>query len=217
MTNFAIDIISDNCYIGKEILDKAIELYKKVYPGGKDDTFTISWSAYYLDETSPQQGVPLLQRMAERFGADRVAALQERLRGFGAQEGIDFSFAGKLGNTRDSHRLIHLGKTKGNEVENRVVMELFGDYFEGMGDITSYETLIKVGVKAGIEESEAREWLESGKGGDEVDAEVREARSRGIRGVPHYIIQGKYEVGGTQDPQQLMEVFAQVKEEQQRS
>jgi predicted DsbA family dithiol-disulfide isomerase len=108
--------------------------------------------------------------------------------------------------------LIQLGKTKGSEVENRVVMELFKDYFEGTGDVTSVETLIRVGVKAGIDEGEVREWLEGGKGGDEVDAEVLEARRRGVQGVPHYIIQGKYEVGGAQDPQAFLEVFAQVKE-----
>jgi predicted DsbA family dithiol-disulfide isomerase len=155
--------------------------------------------------------------MAQRFGANRVPALSNRLRNIGAQEGINFSFAGKLGNTRDSHRLIHLGKTKGNEVENRIVIELFRDYFEGMGDITSFETLIRVGVKAGIEEEEVRAWLESGRGGEEVDAEVVEAREKGIHGVPHYIIQGKYEVGGGQDPQAFMEVFAQVKEEEKQN
>ena len=127
------------------------------------------WSAYYLDETSPYQGVSLLQRMVERFGPDRIAALELRR-------------VWTLTLQAD------LGKTKDNEVENWVVMEPFGDYVEGMGDITSYETLIRVGVKARVEGGEAREWLGSGTGVDEVDAEVQESRSRGIRSVPHYII-----------------------------
>jgi predicted DsbA family dithiol-disulfide isomerase len=155
--------------------------------------------------------------MAQRFGADRVAPLSNRLRNIGAQEGITFSFAGKLGNTRDSHRLIHLGKAKGPEVENRVVMELFRDYFEGTGDVTSFETLVRVGVKSGIEAEEVRAWLENGSAGEEVDAEVVEAREKGIHGVPHYIIQGKYEVGGGQDPQAFMELFARVKEEERQN
>ncbi|KAK3943684.1 DSBA oxidoreductase [Diplogelasinospora grovesii] len=219
MTNFTIKIVSDNvcpwCYIGKKKLDRAIELYRKVYPGGKEDTFTLFWSPFYLDETSPKQGVPILERFTQRFGAERAAGFQERLRNIGTQEGISFSFAGKLGNTRDSHRLIQLGKTKGSDVENRIVMELFRDYFEGTGDITSHETLIGVGVKAGIDQEEVKEWLEMGKGGEEVDAEVQEAKSKGIRGVPHYTIQGKYEVDGAQDPQDFMEVFAKVKDEEQ--
>ncbi|KAK3301808.1 DSBA oxidoreductase [Chaetomium strumarium] len=220
MTNFSIKVVSDNvcpwCYIGKKKLDRAINLYKKTYPGGKEDTFTISWCAFYLDETAPTQGIPILQRFAQRFGgsAERAAAFRERLQNIGAQEGIGFSFAGKIGNTRDSHRLIHLGKAKGSDVEDRVVMELFRDYFEGTGDITSYETLIRVGVQAGIDGEEVRAWLESGKGGAEVDAEVREAKSKGIRGVPHYTIQDRYEVDGAQDPQDFVEVFAKIKSEE---
>ncbi|KAK3302627.1 uncharacterized protein B0T15DRAFT_543478 [Chaetomium strumarium] len=64
-------------------------------------------------------------------------------------------------------------------------MELFGDYFEGTGDITSYDTLVRVGVRAGIDGEEVRARLESGKGGAEVDAQVGDAKSKGIRGVPH--------------------------------
>jgi predicted DsbA family dithiol-disulfide isomerase len=202
------------CYVGKRRLDKAIELYKKTYPTGKDDTFTISWSPFYLDETAPKHGVPVLERLAQRFGQERVRAMSDRLRTIGAQEGIHFSFAGKLGNTRDSHRLIQLGKLKGNEVENRIVMELFRSYFEGTADITSHETLIEAGAKAGIDREEVKEWLETGKGGEEVDAEVREAKRNGISGVPHYVIQGKWEIGGAQDPETIVEVFAKVKEDE---
>ena len=76
--------------------------------------------------------------MVERFGPDRIAALELRR-------------VWTLTSQAD------LGKTKDNEVENWVVMEPFGDYVEGMGDITSYETLIRVGVEARVEEGEARE------------------------------------------------------------
>ncbi|EEY17497.1 conserved hypothetical protein [Verticillium alfalfae VaMs.102] len=48
MTNFNIKIISDNvcpwapqCYVRKRRLDKAIALYQKTVPAGKDDTFTL--------------------------------------------------------------------------------------------------------------------------------------------------------------------------------
>jgi predicted DsbA family dithiol-disulfide isomerase len=161
-----------------------------------------------------------VQRFVQRFGgsAERAAAFQQRLRNMGAQEGIEFSFAGKIGSTRDSHRLIQLGKVKGGIAwsgwEDRVVMELFRDYFEGAGDITSHDTLVRVGVKAGMDGDEVRAWLEAGQGGAEVDAQVREAKSKGIRGVPHYTIQGRYEVDGAQDPQDFIEVFAKLKSEE---
>ncbi|KAI0886950.1 DSBA oxidoreductase [Annulohypoxylon maeteangense] len=216
MTNINIKIVSDTvcpwCYIGKKRVDKAIDLYRKVYPGAKDDTFTITWSPFYLDPTSPKVGVPITERMVQRFGPERLAALQRRLTTIGREESIDFSFRGKVGNTRDSHRLIQLGKTKGNEVENKVVLELFKSYFESDGDITSHDTLIAAAEKAGLNKAEVKDWLDTGKGGKEVDEEVQEAVAKDIHGVPHFTVQGKYEVDGAQDAQAFLEAFASVKE-----
>lgn len=134
----------------------------------------------------------------------------------GQQLGINFSFAGKIGNTRDAHRLIALagGGSGGHQADtqDRVVMELFRDYFEGEGDVTSHETLARVGEKAGLDGDDVRRRLAGGEGGDQVDAEVREARARGVTGVPSFKVQGRYVVEGAQDEQAFMEVFVKVKE-----
>ena len=145
------------------------------------------------------------------MGPDRVPAVRARLTQIGQQEGIDFSFAGKIGNTRDSHRLIQLGQTKGNEMENRIVSELFKSHFEGEGDITSHDTLTQAAVKAGLDEEEVRKWLEEGSGGDAVDREVQDANTLGIHGVPHITIQGNHIVDGAQDPQEFLDAFFKVK------
>ncbi|KUI56580.1 Uncharacterized protein YwbO [Cytospora mali] len=216
MTNLTIAITSDPvcpwCYMGKKRLDKAIELYKKVYPGGRDDTFTVSWHAFYLDPSAPKKGISWVERHEQRFGPGKTTAFQNRLAGLGRQHGISFSFAGEIGNTRDAHRLIAMSRTRGPEAQDRVVMELFRDYFEANGDVTSYDTLERVAEKAGLEPSEVRGWLEGGDGGEEVDAEVREAAERNVTGVPSFLIQGKYEVDGAQDEQAFMELFTKVME-----
>ena len=136
----------------------------------------------------------------------------ERLTAVGKDAGINFSFGGKTGNTRDSHRLVELGKTKGPSVQTRVVEELFKSYFEKEGDITSHDVLRDAGVRAGLEEAEVRNWLESDKGGEEVDKDVAEAQARGVSGVPNFVLQGKYEIGGAQDADAFVKVFERVKE-----
>ncbi|KAI3325455.1 DSBA oxidoreductase [Xylariaceae sp. AK1471] len=215
MTNFNVKIVSDTicpwCYVGKKRLDRAIELYRKTNPAGRDDTFTISWAPFYLDPISPAVGVPVKERLAQKFGTERFEMIHQRLSTIGREEGINFAFAGRVGNTRDSHRLIQLGKTKGNDVENRVVAELFKSYFEGDGDVTSHATLIAAAEKAGLAASEVKEWLETGKGGAEVDKEVQEAYADDIHGVPNFTIQGTHKIDGAQEAEVFLATFAKIK------
>ena len=137
--------------------------------------------------------------------------MQQRLEGIGKENGISFSFGGKTGNTRDSHRLIELAKTKGGDTQTKLVEALFKAYFEDEQDITSHDVLHNAAVKAGLEEQEAKDWLESDKGGPEVDKEVKNAQLQGISGVPNFTLQGKLEIGGAQDPEAFLEAFETVK------
>ena len=135
----------------------------------------------------------------------------ERLNAAGKEVGINFKFGGKTGNTRDSHRLIQLGKTKSPQVQTRVVEALFKAYFENEQDITSHDVLREAAVKAGMDEAEVKEWLESDKGGNEVDKEVMQAQMANISGVPNFTLQGKYEIGGAQDPAAFVQLFERLK------
>ena len=84
-------------------------------------------------------------------------------------------------------------------------------YFEQEGDITSHEILRNAAVKAGLDEKEVNEWLNSDKGGDAVDKEVEEAQMKQISGVPNFTLQGKYEIGGAQDPGVFLRLFEKIK------
>ncbi|CAK7269494.1 hypothetical protein SEPCBS119000_003597 [Sporothrix epigloea] len=218
MAVFNIKVISDVvcpfCYLGKKRLEKAIEIYQKTVPGGSDDRFTVTWLPFYLDPTAPKTGIPTKDRMAQKFGADRVAAMNARMRALGQAEGIQFTQEGKTGNTRDAHRLIQLAKTQGDEREDAVVSSLFASYFEEGGDITSHDDLVKAAERGGIDAATARTWLDSSSdnGGAEVDAEVGEAYQRGVHGVPHFIINDKIEVGGAQDVQAFVGEFVRARQ-----
>ncbi|EOD46754.1 putative dsba oxidoreductase protein [Neofusicoccum parvum UCRNP2] len=212
MTHFNIDIVSDTvcpwCYVGKKRLERAIATHQQAHPA---DTFSTTWYPFYLDPTAPTPGEDKQARYARRFGAERTALMQQRLAQIGAAEGIYFKFGGRTGNTRDSHRLVQLGKTKSPAIQTRVVEELFAAYFENEKDITDRAVLKEAGVAAGLEGREVEEWLKGGKGGKEVDEEVEGARRKFISGVPNFTVNGKYEVGGAEDPAAFLEVFEEVK------
>lgn len=215
MTAFDISIVSDTvcpwCYVGKKKLERGISLYKAAHPNS-DDTFSTTWHPFYLDPQAPKKGIDKHASYKAKFGDGKADMIFKRMASVGEDVGIDFKFGGKTGNTGDSHRLIQLGKTKSPEVQTRVVEELFTSYFEKERDITSHDVLREAGVKAGLTKEEVTDWLQSDKGGSEVDKEVAEAQMRAVSGVPNFMLQGKYEIGGAQDAEAFVKVFERVKE-----
>ena len=203
-------LTTPKCYVGKQRLEKGIAAYKRAHPASQD-TFSTTWLPFYLNPTAPTEGIDKKAYYKSKFGEGRTEQIFARLHEAGRADGIDFKFGGKTGNTRDSHRLIQLGKTKGPEMETRVVEELFKAYFENEQDITSHKVLLDAGIKAGLGEVEVKEWLGSDKGGRQVDKEVREAQLSDIHGVPNFTIRGKYEIGGAQEPDAFLQIFERVK------
>ena len=200
------------CYVGKKRLEKGIAAYKEKHPDS-NDTFSTSWFPFYLNPDAGKS-VNKQQMYESKFGKERTAMLQQRLSEIGRAEGINFKYGGNTGNTRDSHRLVQLAKTKGSKVQTRVIEELFAAYFENEKDITRQDVLTEAGVKAGLDEKEIKEWLESGKGGPEVDKEVLQARQQHITGVPHFTINDQYEIGGAQDPAAFVQLFERLKRQE---
>ncbi|KAI1815696.1 thioredoxin-like protein [Poronia punctata] len=245
MTNFIIDIISDPvcpwCYIGKKRLDRAITLYQKVYPSGRHDTFTLNWKAYYLDPSAPVKGISFFERQMQKLllsssssssssspqlqprstkEEERLGELakkqQDRLLEIGRREGIEFSFRGKIGNTKSAHRAILFSKTNGNgndDAQDGFVNALFAAYFEGEADITSHEDLVNIGASVGLDRAAMLAWLDDGEGGHVVDGEDRAAREMRVRGVPSFTVQGQT-LDGAQDVQTFLDLFVRIKEEQ---
>jgi len=227
------------CYIGKKRLDKAISLYRATYPGGRNDTFTVNWKAYYLDATAPVPGISISERLRQKVASSRssdsedldavVKKLQDRLVGMGRQEGIAISQEGKIGNTRSAHRAILFSKKHSNtntdtdtetdipdnvpnpKAHNAFVAALFYAYFEGTADITSHKDLADVAESVGLDRAAMLAWLDNGDGGQEVDAEDRAARVRGLMGVPNFTVQGQ-QLDGAQDVESFLDLFVRIKE-----
>jgi predicted DsbA family dithiol-disulfide isomerase len=99
-------------------------------------------------------------------------------------------------------------------MQTRVIEELFADYFENEKDITSQEMLLDAAKKAGLDATEAKDWLDSGKGGPEVDKEVQEAYAQNIHGVPNFTINDQFEIGGAQEPAAFVQLFEMLKRQE---
>lgn len=192
-------------------LERAIAIYKRVMPWASNDKFIVTWHPFTLDPTLPDEGVDTTVQLEKRFGHDRVVFATALLGLAGEGEGVNFTLDGKIGPTRDAHRLIRLARSKSSDIENKLVTELFKAHFEDGRDITSREMLINAGEKAGLYDLEVEKWLAAGRGGDDVDREVKEAVRRGVTAVPDITINNTYKLSGVQDTRTFLEVFLRVK------
>ncbi|RYC54150.1 hypothetical protein CHU98_g12058 [Xylaria longipes] len=227
MTNFVINITSDPvcpwCYIGKRRLDKAIALYQKVYPSGRHDTFTVNWTAYYLDATAPAKGIShnerLLQKLAttrSKFNPDLSATDEEtkelaqqltaRLASIGRQEGIAFELP-----RQDRQHAVSPSRPAPKTASSRRSSRHTSRATPTSPATTPSPTWQRAW---GLIGAAMLAWLDGGDGGEEVDQEDRSARARGVQGVPCFMVQNA-KVDGAQDVQDFMELFVKIKEEEQ--
>lgn len=112
---------------------------------------------------------------------------------YGEGEGIKYKFGGTVANTLQAHRLIqHFQETKGAEIADRLVDSLYRQYFEEERHPASDETLLCAATEAGIEEGEAKAFIEDrDEGLMEVKMLIREQAGNQVDAVPYVVIEGK--------------------------
>ena len=65
-------------------------------------------------------------------------------------------------------------------------------------------------VDVGLDPGEVESTLGSDRFADAVRADEAQAQAYGIRGVPFFVIDGKYGISGAQDPQVLLQALQQA-------
>ncbi|XP_066384164.1 uncharacterized protein [Miscanthus floridulus] len=199
-----IDVSSDTvcpwCFVGKKNLEKAMEQSKDKFD------FEVRWHPFFLNPDASKEGVRKSDFFKAKFGPVQyeraISRMTEVFRGLG----LDYDMSGltEYNYTMDSHRLITLAGHQGYDKQNALVDELFLNICQGkyIGD---KQVLLYAARKVGIEGAE--ELLEDPtKGVDEVQEELKKYSS-GISGVPHFVINNKYQLSGGQPPNVFMRAF----------
>jgi predicted DsbA family dithiol-disulfide isomerase len=203
-----IDVVSDVmcpwCFIGKRRLEKALESAPEV-------RVSVAWHPFQLDPTLPAEGKDRRQYLEEKFGGpDEADRVYERVRAAGAEEEIPFAFEriARSPNTLDAHRLIRWAGVEG--VQDEMVERLFTLYFVEGADLSDDATLVGAAVDAGMDREMVSRLLASEADLAETEAEVVHAQAIGVRGVPTFILDGKYAVSGAQPAEVLADAIRQV-------
>ena len=157
------------------------------------------WTHFPLHPDTPQEGITLEALFAGR-NVDR-AAMQARMRGLMAQEGLPY---GERTHTYNSRLAQELGAWASTQADGAGIHDaLFQAYFVEGKNIGAIDTLVEVAEAVGLSSSEARQVLVARRFKDAVDVDWQRAMRLGVTGVPTFVAQGRGVVGA--QPYEVLE------------
>ena len=196
-----IDTVCPWCLIGKRRLERTLAERPDLGIG-------IEWRAFQLNPEMPAGGMDRRVYLELKFGnAANVERVYGQVREAGRDEAIPFAFDDirRTPNTVGSHRLIRFAGARGRQGET--VEALFQAYFLRGEDIGDLEVLAAAAAAAGLDAAEARAFLGSDLEAQAVREEDEAARRAGLRGVPTFIVNGKFSLSGAHQPEVLTKLF----------
>jgi predicted DsbA family dithiol-disulfide isomerase len=198
------DLVCPWCYLGKRRFERALSASD--HPGEVE----VVHRSFQLDPTFPKgESIDARSMLMKKYRMSEaeVAASQERLETLAAAEGLEYHLANsRTGNTMDAHRLVHLGREQG--IQDAVIERLFRAHFTENRSLFDEESLVALGTEAGL--ADVREFLRSGRHEDAVIADHRRAHELGARGVPFFVIDGRYGVSGAQSVEVFLQALARA-------
>lgn len=198
------DVVCPWCYIGARRLALALAQRPELQVERR-------WRPFQLQPQMPAGGLPWAVFVREKFGgAERANAAFAQVTAVGAADNIRFAFdrVATAPNTVDSHRLILFAAQHGREWETADA--LFAAYFTEGRDLNDREQMEEVARQAGLPMDAVQSFLEGNERADEVAASQTEAYRRDVRGVPFYVLDGRYALSGAQPVETLVQVLDRV-------
>ena len=191
------DVVCPWCYVGKRRLETALAGFEHA------DEVEVVYRSFELDPTAPRSaespGGHELRTgvIARKYGRteDEMRDMQQQLIDLAAQDGLDFQlFETVHTNTVDAHRVLHLA----GERRDYLLEALFRAHFVDGEVVDDVDTLVRIAAAAGLDHEEVRAGLDGDAGADAVRADLLEARTFGVSGVPFFVANRAVAVSGAQ-------------------
>ena len=190
------DVVCPWCYVGKRRLESALAQFEH------RDSVDLRWHSFELDPSAPlvhENPGGQAERLARKYDTTVPAAQEmlDRMTRVAAEDGIDMHFERtRGGNTFDAHRLLHFAAEHGKQ--DALKERLFRATFTEGEPIAYRETLVKLAAEVGLDADAVRTMLLGDAYAEAVRADERQAAALGIRGVPFFMLDGKYGLSGAQ-------------------
>jgi predicted DsbA family dithiol-disulfide isomerase len=197
------DVVCPWCFIGRRRLEKAIANHA----AGRE--VIVRHRAFQL-QPDARDVVRTDEMLATKYKVNKeeVAAMQANVCSIADGEGLCYDLTETLsGNTADAHRLILWAQENGQGDD--LLEALYSAYFEKKRSIFTHDDLVAIASEIGIEESAARELLQSDLFATEVSEDQNLAHQLGASGVPFYVIDMKFGISGAQPQERFDRIFSQ--------
>ncbi|MEQ8367549.1 MAG: DsbA family oxidoreductase [Roseicyclus sp.] len=203
-----LDIISDPicpwCYIGWTNLTRALEQRP-------DHPFAIEWHPFQLNPDMPADGVDRREYLELKFGGKEGA-----MRAYapvvesGDKAGLTLNLdkIARTPSTLNAHRLIHWAGIEGRQTP--VVAALFRAYFVDGRDIGDPDVLCDVADGVGMDRAMTAQLLAGDADAADIQTRDRHARSRGVQGVPCFIVANQHALSGAQPAETWLQVIDDI-------
>jgi len=197
------DVVCPWCYLGKRRFEHALALFDR------RDEIHVTHRSFQLDPSRPRHQTTNRREMLKskyRLSDQQVRDMDIRMERLADVEGLEYHLtdAGLTGNTLDAHQLLQLGRVRG--IQDAVIERLYRAYFTEQRSVFDRDSLVTLAGEAGLDQAEARDVLERDTYVEAVTADVLEARSLGVSGVPFFVLAGRYGISGAQ----ATEVFTEA-------
>jgi predicted DsbA family dithiol-disulfide isomerase len=192
--DFVSDVVCPWCVIGLRELETALERM------GGAVSAEIHPQPFELNPTMPREGQNMAEHLRQKFGRkmDEFSGIRAALQARASDVGFTMTMNddSRVYNSFDAHRLLHWAGLRGHQVALKHA--LFTAYFTERLNIADPDVLVAKAESVGLDETEAREVLSSGRYADEVRAAEEGWIRSGINSVPSVVISRKYLIAGGQ-------------------
>jgi predicted DsbA family dithiol-disulfide isomerase len=212
-TLIRIDVWSDVacpwCYIGKRNLESGMIAFTA---GEHAVPIELEYRSFELAPDTPVEftGSEVEFLMSHRgVSAEQARAMIDRVVGIARAAGLEYDYdALRHTNTIKAHQLLHYAKERGQQLEMKERM--LSAYFVEGRHVGRVEDLADLAAEIGLDRSDVARSLNADEYLEAVQADMVQARQYGIKGVPFFVIDGRYGVSGAQPPEVFVEVLTRA-------
>ena len=195
------DTICGWCYIGKERLNQALKQLNL------SETIVMNLP-FQLNPSMSKNGMDRIDYIKSKFGSiENAKPMYDNMIIQGEQEDLKIKLdkIKKTPNTVKSHLLVDFARKQ--NVENKVITDLFDAYFSKSKDIGDEQVLISIAKKNNLDLDNVRAYLNEEENIIKINKMDHDAKKMGITGVPFYIFNNQSSISGAQSVEYLVEAI----------